>query len=137
MTGEARRFADTATLFPESVTLPRQVRAGEEIQFVSQWGQLRPNPAPRRIFVHLVKVGSDQPIAQNDGLDSPSRFWSSGDWLYQLHRLTVPSDTQPGIYELHLGLYDPISGQRILQTNTANTEPPADNYLLGTIEVTR
>ncbi len=135
--GTARRFEDTATFLPESVTLPKQVRAGEEIQFVSQWGELRPNPAPRRIFVHLVKVGSDQPIAQHDGLDSPSRFWSGTDWLFQQHRLTVPLDAEPGLYELRLGLYNPFSGQRILQTNTAHTEQPTDYYRLGTIEVTR
>ncbi|CAG0933006.1 hypothetical protein TFLX_02847 [Thermoflexales bacterium] len=135
--GTARRFEDTATFLPESVRLPKQVRAGEEIQFVSQWDELRPNPAPRRIFVHLVKVGSDHPVAQHDGLDSPSRFWSEIDWLYQQHCLTVPPDAEPGLYELRLGLYSPVTGQRVKQTNSARTEPSGDYFLLGTIEVIR
>jgi 4-amino-4-deoxy-L-arabinose transferase-like glycosyltransferase len=137
LVGAARRFADTATFLPESVTLPKQVRVGGVIQFVTQWAGLRPTLASRRIFVHLVKVGSDQPIAQHDGLDSPPRFWSGQEYLYQQHRLEVPADTPPGEYELHLGLYDPTTGQRVLQTNNAHTEPPADYYLLGTIEVVR
>jgi 4-amino-4-deoxy-L-arabinose transferase-like glycosyltransferase len=136
LAGTARRFEDTATFLPESVTLPEQVRPGAEIQFVSQWGELNPSSAPRRIFVHLVKVGSDQPAAQHDGLDSPPRFWLGSDWLYQQHRLMVPSDTEPGLYELRLGLYDPSTGRRIMQMDSAHTEPPSDYFVLGAIEVT-
>ncbi len=135
--GAARQFDNGATFLPESVRLPEQVQAGQPIQFVTQWASLGSALAPRRIFVHLVKVGNDQPVAQHDGLDAPARFWVGQEWLYQQHRLQVPEDAIPGEYELRLGLYDPATGQRILQTDMNHTEPPADYYTLGVIEVVR
>jgi hypothetical protein len=51
--------------------------------------------------------------------------------------LSIANDTPAGVYELRLGLYDPNTGQRILQTDYNRTQPPSDQLVLGTIEITR
>jgi 4-amino-4-deoxy-L-arabinose transferase-like glycosyltransferase len=132
-----RVFSDTALLLRMTHALPPQVRAGESLDFQTGWLARDPIDTPRRIFVHLVDPATGQIIAQHDGLDAPARFWRAGDWIAQQHSLSIPPDTLAGVYEVRIGLYDPISGQRLVQTNSANTEPPADYYRLGIIEVTR
>jgi len=134
---DARHFFRAAAFLPEGIQLPQQVGAGSELQFISQWAELWPTTAPRRIFVHLIDPSNGRPLAQHDGLDSPSRFWEYGDRLYQLHKLFIPADTPPGKYELWLGLYDPTTNARIAQTDRPATQPSSDHVVLGTIEVTR
>jgi 4-amino-4-deoxy-L-arabinose transferase-like glycosyltransferase len=133
----ARYFFRAAAFLPEGTRLPQRVAAGSDLQFISQWAELWPATAPRRIFVHLVDPATGKPVAQHDGLDSPPRFWSYGDRLFQLHRLVIPANTPPGKYEVWLGLYNPTTGERILQTDRPVTEPASDHVVLGTIEVTR
>ena len=82
-------------------------------------------------------VTEDRIIAQHDGLDSPPKFWHYFDLIDQLHVLKIPSDTLPGKYELQIGLYNPDTGQRALQSDYAHSDPPSDHYVLGTIQVTR
>jgi 4-amino-4-deoxy-L-arabinose transferase-like glycosyltransferase len=133
----ARYFFRAAAFLPEGIRLPQRVAAGSELQFISQWAELWQADSPRRIFVHLIDPYTGKLIAQHDGLDSPPRFWSYGDRLFQLHELLVPADTPPGKYELRLGLYDPTTNARISQANRPATEPASDHVVLGTIEVTR
>jgi len=134
----ARYFADTAAFIPLGLDrLGTAVGAGNSLAFESWWLALSPIESPRRIFVHLVDPQTGKPVAQHDGLDSPSRFWQSGDAIQQVHRLHIPADTPSGDYELWIGLYNPETGQRILQTNFDHTEPPSDHIVLGTIKVVR
>jgi 4-amino-4-deoxy-L-arabinose transferase-like glycosyltransferase len=137
LVGAARRFDGFGDFLPEGTHLPAQVAAGSELQLITQWAALRPTNSPRRIFVHLVDPSVGRPIAQHDGLDSPPRFWQFADWLYQQHNLVIPPDTPSGRYELWLGIYDPTTGTRIMQTNQSGTESLTDHFVLGTIEVTR
>ena len=135
--GKARVFADTATLLGINPDRPLTVKAGHSIDFQTRWLALDPIGSPRRIFVHLVDPATGEIIAQHDGLDAPPRFWQAGDWIAQQHVLPITADTPAGIYELRLGLYDPDTGQRILQTDYTHTHPPGEYVVLGAIEVTR
>jgi 4-amino-4-deoxy-L-arabinose transferase-like glycosyltransferase len=137
LVSDARYFFRAAAFLPEGTRLPQRVTAGSNLQFISQWAELWPATAPRRIFVHLVDPATGKPIAQHDGLDSPPRFWRYGDRLFQLHRLLIPESTPPGKYELWLGLYDPTTNARISQTDRPATEPARDHVVLGAVEVTR
>ncbi len=135
--GKARMFADTATLLGINPDRPLTVKAGHSIDFQTRWLALDPIGSPRRIFVHLVDPATGEIIAQHDGLDAPSRFWQAGDWIAQQHVLSIANDIPAGDYELRLGLYDPNTGQRILQTDYNQTRPPSEYVVLGSVEVTR
>jgi 4-amino-4-deoxy-L-arabinose transferase-like glycosyltransferase len=131
-----RDFEDTVSLLTWQLNLPSEITAGSDLSFVSEWFVRNPIAYPRRIFVHLIDPRTGQIISQHDGLDSPTRFWHVGDLLLQLHILSIPSDTPLGKYELWIGLYDPVTGQRVMQTDFNHTQSPSDQYLLGTIQVT-
>jgi 4-amino-4-deoxy-L-arabinose transferase-like glycosyltransferase len=134
---QARLFADTAVLLGINPDRPLLVKAGDSIDFQTRWLAQDPIGNPRRIFVHLIDPATGKIVAQHDGLDSPPRFWRTGDWIAQQHVLSITNDTPAGKYELQLGLYDPNTGQRVLQTNYNHTQLPSDHIVLGTIEVTR
>ncbi len=133
----ARQFEDTAIFIGASNEITRTVKIGETRQFVTTWRAVDPIAYPRRIFVHLVNPQTGQIIAQHDGLDSPTKYWQPNDYISQVHTLSIPADAAPGTYELRVGLYNPETGQRVLQTDLNGTERPTDYYTLDTIEVTR
>jgi hypothetical protein len=136
---EPREFEDTARLMLSAGRLPTItiISAGDRLQFVTKWIAKQPIAYPRRIFVHLVDPQTGKIMAQHDGLDSPTKFWREGDQIFQVHRLPIPADASPGHYELWIGLYDPTTGKRVLQTNYTRSEPLSDHFVLGTIEVIR
>jgi hypothetical protein len=134
---KARVFADTAALLGINPDRPLTVKAGQSVDFQTRWLARDPIGFSRRIFVHLVDPVTGEIIAQHDGLDAPPRFWQAGDWIAQQHVLSITTDTPAGVYELRLGLYDPATGQRILQTDYNHTQPLSDYLVLGTLEVTR
>jgi len=131
---QVRVFADTAALIA-GISERYNVVAGNEFELTSHWAAHDPIEYPRRIFVHLVDPATGKIIAQHDGLDAPTKFWHKYDEVVQIHMLLIPIDTPPGKYEVRIGLYNPVTGQRVLQTDEKHTEPPSDYYTLGTIEV--
>jgi hypothetical protein len=137
ISSSARSFDDTAILIGVSTDVTRTIRAGEVRQFVSTWRAAEPIAYPRRIFVHLVNPQTGKIIAQHDGLDSPPEYWQPNDYISQVHTLMIPADVVPGSYELRIGLYNPVTGQRVMQTDVNHTEPPGDFHSLGNIEVVR
>jgi 4-amino-4-deoxy-L-arabinose transferase-like glycosyltransferase len=133
----ARAFEDTAIFIGASDGVTQTLRPGETRQFVTRWRAVDPIENPRRIFVHLVDPATGKIIAQHDGLDAPTKFWQAGDEIAQIHTLHIPDDAPPATYEIWLGLYDPATGVRVLQSDAAHSEPPADHVVLGTILVVR
>jgi hypothetical protein len=119
------------------VGLPQSISAGSNVQLQSRWVAQEPIDHSRRIFVHLTDPVTGKIIAQHDGLDAPTKFWHEYDEIAQVHTLAIPADTPPGKYEVRIGLYNPVTGQRVQQTDVNHTEPPADFYTFGTIEVVR
>ena len=69
-----------------------------------------PDQAPLRIFLHAVDREGNL-IAQDDGLDAPPQYWQTGDILVQVHDLHLDSTEAT---ELHLGVYEPQTGRRLL-----------------------
>lgn len=134
---KARVYADTAVLLGMNPDRPLTVKAGQSIDFQTRWLARDPIGTPRRVFAHLINLTTGQIVAQHDGLDAPARFWRAGDWIAQQHVLSITNDTPAGVYELRLGLYDPNTSQRILQSDYRQTQPPSDHFVLGAIEVTR
>ncbi len=132
----ARYFTDTGILITLGEVMSDTVAAGEDLSFNTWWVADNPVAGPRRIFVHVYDPYTQKVIAQHDGLDSPPRFWRVSDSIFQTHKLSIPADTPPGKYEVRIGLYNPITGERVLQTNIDHSEPVQDYYVLGTIKVT-
>ena len=69
-----------------------------------------------RAFVHLLDANG-QIVAQHDGTpgegELPALGWLPGEYLADTHRLALPSDLPSGEYRLEVGLYDPVTRQRL------------------------
>ena len=63
------------------------------------------------IFVQLL--ASDERVAGDDGLGVDPYTLYAGDAFVQRHLLDT-SLLQPGVYQIVMGLYDPLTGQRVL-----------------------
>jgi hypothetical protein len=71
------------------------------------------------VFVHLEGEGG-RVWAQSDGVPAgwnrPTTGWLSGEYVLDEHRLALPADLPAGTYTLYVGLYDPMSGERLAAT---------------------
>jgi len=70
----ARYFDDTGILITSGEVMSDAVTAGENFSFNTWWVANNPVADPRRIFIHIYDLKTQQVIAQHDGLDSPPRF---------------------------------------------------------------
>ena len=64
------------------------------------------------MFVHLMDAQS-RVWGGEDRLDLHPPTWEAGDLLVQLHRVPLAGDAPPGLYQLELGLYSPITMKRL------------------------
>ncbi len=91
------------------------IQGGDELNVILYWQARHPTTADYKVFVHLVYDG--QIISQHDaqpGLDGfPTSRWRVGEIIPDRHPISVPADAPPGEYQLVVGLYDPLSGQRV------------------------
>ncbi|MBN1583158.1 MAG: glycosyltransferase family 39 protein [Anaerolineae bacterium] len=85
---------------------------GTAWQLVTWWRVARTDPAPLKVFVHLIDNKSTL-VGGDDRLDVATDGWQSGDVFYQVHRLAVGDDVIPGVYQVELGWYDARTIQRL------------------------
>jgi len=110
---------------------------GQRVELLTYWRVAAPPSPPLKSFVHLMASGSDQPMAQNDGLGSPPDTWRPGDLVVRWHAIDLPPDVPAGpsnLYQPQVGWYNPETGQRLrLQSDGVTL---ADHLWLMPIEVT-
>jgi hypothetical protein len=79
------------------------------------WQANAETPTSYRVFIHLVDANG-QIIAQADGEPAnwsrPTSGWAPGEYISDSHTLTLPANLPPNL-TLHIGLYDPATGQRL------------------------
>lgn len=113
-----------------------QASAGGELRLTLAWqatGEINRNLS---VFCHLV--GQDgQIVAQHDGAPQggamPTSDWLAGQVVLDEIVLPVPQDAAAGTYQLRVGLYDPISGQR--EAVTQHGAPSDDGAALLPVAV--
>ena len=92
---------------------PQPWPAGQDVLATLVWQVTDPPPGVGErdftAFNHIVRAGTDEKVAQVDGLALLSRDWWPGDVLYQAYRVTIP---EAGAYEWVVGLYSRADGDR-------------------------
>jgi hypothetical protein len=73
------------------------------------WGALAEMDVPYTVFVHLL--GADgQVVAGDDGEPAdgtrPTTGWVPGEYITDLHLVSIPGDLAAGEYVVEVGLYD-------------------------------
>lgn len=95
---------------------PRQVVAGGALPLVLYWEPLAPFDRHYNVFSH-IEVEGERIWGQSDGTPDcgrqPTTGWQPGQVVIDSHSLPVDPATPPGEYPLLVGLYDPMTGERL------------------------
>ncbi|RME86370.1 MAG: hypothetical protein D6775_00235 [Caldilineae bacterium] len=89
---------------------------GSPVNLVLYWSPAGPTPRHLSTFVHLLNR-QDELLDQSDSEPAagahPTTSWLQGEYVADVHTLTIPPTAGPGPYHLTLGLYDPATGERL------------------------
>lgn len=93
-----------------------QTTPGGELLLALRWESLRPVEENYHVFVHLLNADGDK-LAQRDGGPvqwmRPTSAWQPGEIIVDRYGLLLPADLPYGSYSIAVGLYNPITGQRL------------------------
>ena len=96
--------------------LPTTAAPGGELPVGLVWRAGTLSAAPLAVTVQLLDAAG-RPVAQHDGAPAggarPTTGWLPGEYVTDLHRLTLPADLAPGRYRLIAALYDPATLARL------------------------
>jgi hypothetical protein len=122
-------FSDIATLLGASFT-PAPLLPHSPLLITLVWRAERETPLSYHVFVHLIDEAG-QIIAQSDGEPAnwrrPTTGWLTGEIIVDEHVLTLPESLPPGPLSLRIGLYDPVSGERLAADLTDFVVIPLEN----------
>ncbi|HEX6512126.1 MAG TPA: hypothetical protein VF157_07510, partial [Chloroflexota bacterium] len=92
----------------------REDAGGGELRLTLYWQPLMPLPADLHVFTHLLD-GQSHVVSQHDGVPAsgqrPTSTWTAGEYVEDVHELTLPSTGGP--FQIEVGLYDPATGRRL------------------------
>jgi hypothetical protein len=86
------------------------------------WKALAETPTSYRVFVHMVDEEGSllvQSDAEPANWTRPTTGWLSGEYIVDTHQLSPPTGEFDGPFALRIGLYDPVTHQR-LTTSTGD-----------------
>jgi hypothetical protein len=96
--------------------LTPQATPGGEILLTLRWKSLQSVAENYHVFVHLLNE-RDEKVAQRDGQPvqwlRPTSTWQPGEEIYDNYGIALPADLPVGRYTIAVGLYDPVTGQRL------------------------
>lgn len=129
-------FGDSIELV--GATLPAPIYPpGSDIPLTLHWYATGRSTTRWKVFTHIVAADgtlrAQRDLEPGDGA-LPTNGWAKGEYVTMNYGVMLPADTLPGLYEIRIGLYDPITNQRAIPIGTgANGD---ERYVvLGTIEV--
>jgi hypothetical protein len=116
--------------------------ANGQVQVVLGWRALDRPSQDYTAFVHLIDpaqaivVQHDQPPG---GVDNPTHLWAPNETVHASFPLQTPSGARLDDLTLRIGLYDPITGERLPITNLAYESAMAADatYLLIPLRLLR
>ncbi|MEN6479384.1 MAG: glycosyltransferase family 39 protein [Anaerolineales bacterium] len=136
----AMQHAQTATLGETASLLgydlaPTKLAAGETLDLTLYWQALHPESRDLTVFVHLLD-SKGQVRGQVDSQPSagarPTSGWISGEVITDHYAIPLSADAPPGEYHVEVGLYDPLTLDRLPALDARGQRWPNDGILLGT-----
>jgi hypothetical protein len=92
------------------------LEAGDTVSITLYWEAVQKPQGHYKVFVHLLDgtgaVVAQDDVAPRDG-GYPTRAWQPGDFVPDLHQLTLPDERPPGPYTWWVGMYDPDTLDRL------------------------
>ncbi|MFH1084874.1 MAG: hypothetical protein V1772_03835 [Chloroflexota bacterium] len=117
----------------------RTARPGDAVGLTLLWGAEAPPAQSYAVFVHVLDaqgVIRGQIDREPVGGARPTRGWAAGEYLLDAYRLPVSAAAPPGLYRVAVGMYDPLTGERLVPVD-AQGQPLAERRILlpDTLEV--
>jgi 4-amino-4-deoxy-L-arabinose transferase-like glycosyltransferase len=116
-------FSDGVVLAGYSLD-PQTPAPGGTVAIRLYWRATAVPTSDYTVFLHLLDeagqqiVGADGPPV---GGYYPTSWWLPGDWIEDVHLLSLPADLPAGEYQLATGLYEPSSGIRMQRLDGGDT----------------
>lgn len=113
------------------------VEDGAELAVTLLWQAASTPGASYKAFIHMLD-DSGQIVAQSDaepGDNYATSEWVAGQVISDVHMLAGESDLPGGTYRLLVGLYDPLSGERVPARDGDSTPLPDNAVPLGTVQL--
>jgi hypothetical protein len=102
-------------------------RPGQPLTVTLYWQALQETEEDYTVFVHLVDPQTGQIVAQIDEGPVqgtyPTSLWMTGEVIRDAHTISLPA-IPPGTYTLRIGLYTPLTGQRLTVDGTGSLSVP-------------
>jgi len=113
------------------------VESGRVLRLTLYWQALGQIDQDYTVFTHLI--GSSNRIwAQHDsqpqGGQHPTLHWVEGEVVIDEHELILADDVPPGEYQIEVGMYDWVSGQRLV-VSEGGQWVPENRVILGTVHL--
>ena len=112
---------------------------GQEMAIDLTWKVLQAPGRDYTVFAHMldsqgVQVGgNDQPMT--DGL-YPTGLWTAGEVVTHTQRLSIPVGLLAGDYTVVLGVYDPLTGERLVVRTPAGVDLPDGAFEVAALRLT-
>jgi uncharacterized membrane protein len=113
-------------------------RPGDHLRLTLYWEALGSSgDVSYAVFAHMldpkqkVKAQQDHPPG---GGNNPTTGWTEGEYIVDQYDLNIAPDTQPGRYELEIGMYNPSDGKR-LTVSDATGQVIGDRAIIATGQV--
>ncbi|MGA9347799.1 MAG: glycosyltransferase family 39 protein [Anaerolineae bacterium] len=118
--------------------LAREVEAGDILPITLFWRALAQPQERYKVFVHLLDeaghIVGQQDSEPGDGLNITT-IWQPGETVADNYGVLIRPGTPPGEHRIEVGMYSPISGQRL--TVSEGGQDRGDHLLLDSITVLR
>ncbi|MEM7126242.1 MAG: hypothetical protein AAF702_07935 [Chloroflexota bacterium] len=132
---------DLAILEPTKADKNENEEHGSEIQLTLIWQATQRMDHSYKFFVHIFEAdgsdGNGEKIAQHDGVPRnwsyPTTWWEEGEYVVDTIHLKLGGENPGGLnsgqkLELHIGIYDEATGER-LPGYSAQNQPLAEDVL--------
>ncbi|MEW5718624.1 MAG: hypothetical protein AB1817_08370, partial [Chloroflexota bacterium] len=123
------RLGDLARLIGHDIQTDQRA-----VRVVLYWQALASSETSYAVFVHIVNTNGVT-HAQGDQIPGagayPTTTWVKGEYLVDVYDLSILRDTPPGEYSIRIGMYDAVTGARLLAFDEKN-QPVGDYIQLST-----
>jgi hypothetical protein len=126
----------TDALFGDELVLTgyRLRREGGHLTLTLVWRSERRMGTDYKVFVHVFDPETNLPVAQDDAMPHrwryPTTFWSPGETVTD--RIPIALDDVPaGEYGLAVGIYDPVTSDRLAVVDGDGQSVPDGRLVLG------
>jgi 4-amino-4-deoxy-L-arabinose transferase-like glycosyltransferase len=113
------------------------LEAGRMLRLTLYWQALGQMDQDYTVFTHLID-SNNRIWAQHDsrpqGGQHPTSQWAEGEVVVDEHELILTDNVLPGEYQIEVGMYDWVSGER-LAVSESGQSVPENRVILGTVHL--